>query len=96
MSKFYVGQRVRIVGAINLTQFNGREATVVARVYSATARPGYEHGWALSIDHEVPPPTNGARSWAPWQDYQLAPAYDGNEKVSWSECLWQPSPERVA
>lgn len=80
MSKFFVGQRVRIVGCD--TQANrpliGRESTVL-------------HVGSMFCTLEQ----KGAQGHGRWAHYNLAPAYDGNEVVSWESCKWQPNRDEV-
>lgn len=100
MSKFRVGQRVRIVGCAegNYMGRNIGKTGVIVRKWRASIRQwicGESRGgpyWIVDVA-----PVNDSGDPFGWAEKHLSPcAYDGNEKVSWSECLWQPTPERVA
>jgi hypothetical protein len=98
MSRFYVGQRVRILWSNGWPELGGRAGVIVGRAFDRGLEGISE--WRVAPDcwgtHEAPRVSScGGLHFAPCSD-QLAPAYDGNETVAWSECLWQPQPERVA
>lgn len=84
MSRFYVGQRVRIVHSFD-GRYVGSETTITALNVVA-----YTPSGTADVGHEI-----DIRSWD-GQRYVarpgwLAPIVDpGRQVVSWSECLWQP------
>lgn len=89
MSKFYVGQRVRVVFARTAEGrlFVGKEATVTSVWYGI----GYDsrtlrHGYGLDIR----PVMHDGKAWIYWSDDQLEPATDSYDVVSWKDCVWQP------
>lgn len=87
MAKFFVGQRVRLVvcGPNHL----GDTGTITA-LYPPTRLPffsGFLVDCDVAWDDGYPNPAMATS--------RLEPIYDGNEKTSWSECLWQPTPERT-
>lgn len=101
MSKFYVGQRVRIVACApgNCMERNvGRVGIITAR-WLPPFRYAIKHPESMFHEYWILDccPTNPSGKSFGWLADHLSPAtYDGNEKVSWSECLWQPTPERAA
>jgi hypothetical protein len=88
MSKFRVGQRVRFVRATTKAGIPlvGKTMTIAMHA-SALQGAANSRDWALD---------SGDGGLGVVYEWQIAPAYDGNEKVSWSEFAWQPTPERVA
>jgi hypothetical protein len=79
MNKFQIGDRVRIIRtAAPFTHHIGTETTVVS-CYD----PFYKGG-SYQLDMKV----DGREVWINGEYLQLL--YDGNEKVSWSDCAWQP------
>lgn len=92
MSKFKVGDRVRIVGADFDKTVIGTETTIVGYCAPRHAADGKE-GWFVDL------PTATGRftpsGYRCCQTYHLEPVYDGNERVSWSSCVWQPSSVRA-
>lgn len=78
--KFKVGDRVVIQARVK-TYFNGQTATVI----------GYrdDYPWPYPIyviDHG-----GVGRDGIGICETALRPYYDGNDKVAWSECAWQPN-----
>lgn len=81
MSRFYVGQRVRLVRCRNAKWANGREATIVAR---ASVHIGLH--WRIRVDG-VPGPLGGG-----WETLErhLEPPTDSYDVVRWEGCVWKP------
>ena len=82
MSRFYVGQRVRIVGTNKpvMAAHFGKEGVIVS------ACPVYPASWDVSGALFA---ADGVQ--CSWAEASLEPIlYDGNQLVQWSECLWQP------
>jgi hypothetical protein len=79
--RFYVGQRVKIVECDNalMEAYVGTEHVIVA---ASGQWPG---SWILSGAQTT---SSGRR--CSWNESTLVPVEDRNEKVSWSECKWQP------
>lgn len=96
MSRFFVGQRVRILWSKNYPELIGEQGEIVAQE-SGDPHPetGYIGDWVVAPDcwgtHLVP---GGKNRFSP-REKNLAPVYDGHEKTSWDAMkgLWQPSPE---
>ena len=93
MSRFYVGQRVRILWSTGWPELAGQEGVIVAAADGYMVA-GARSQWIVAPDawgsHFSPREgTRGGGRFGPHSD-QLAPAYDGNQLVEWSECLWQP------
>lgn len=86
MSKFRVGQRVRIVRCKNTPWANGLQATIVAKASVLIATH-----WRVAIDGHPGPFYGG------WETYEqnLEPATDCYDKTEWSECVWKPEHLRV-
>jgi hypothetical protein len=89
--KFYVGQRVRIKWSAKPERV-GMHATVTSGL---TWINHHDHGLVLchciAIDGIGEWNTNGTViSYLP---QNLEPVYDGDQKISWSECVWQPKKE---
>lgn len=79
--KFNVGDRVRIVAFDNLPRFLGTETAVTAISYREP------EGEICELD--LPNPFGWSeRAWI--RASYLVPIYDGNDRVSWSDCAWQP------
>ena len=78
MSKFYVGQRVRIVGYSDLAakRFIGMETTVPGQAVNSALIPSNY----VAIDDG---------NWCFYDD-QLEPITDCYDTVSWETCAWQP------
>ena len=90
MSRFYVGQRVRIVGRDYFGKGenpSGLEAVISQGPGSflgpCTGRP---YTWIVRT-------TTGREIWANSSD--LEPATDSYDVVSWKDCVWQPEHLRV-
>lgn len=90
MSKFRVGQRVRVKCAdtIRGRKFVGRVGTV-----SQVERLPSWHRTAYGLD--IMPIIHDGDSWLGWADYQLEPATDSYDAVSWDACVWKPEHLRV-
>lgn len=85
MSRFYVGQRVRIKFATtdDGVPCVGREATI--------ASPAQDDGrYHLDVDGLKPP--SGKAFWRALPE-QLEPLTDSYDKTEWKDCLWQPEHE---
>lgn len=84
MSKFYVGQRVRIVGcspnnAARIGRFIGTEGRIIAAAIPPCS-------WFVDSAQKFPEGLLIA-----WQEKHLEPLTDpGREVVSWDECVWKP------
>ena len=90
MSKFKVGDRVKVVSPGS--RYHGYECTVSSALTPAKNPSG--HGRTIKrgdLVHwlDIPPQCGGICVIA--KPEHLVPIYDGNEKVSWSECVWQPN-----
>ena len=90
MSKFRVGQRVRVKYAetIHGKRHVGKECVVtqVERLPSWT--------WtAYGLD--VSPIIHNGEAWLGWADDQLEPATDCYDKTEWDQCVWKPEHLRV-
>lgn len=106
MSRFYVGQRVRILWSLTWPELDGNTGVIFAPASHGKTPDGvpmeYAGDWLVVPDAwpdgycPTEATKGGGRMWFCPDSEQLTPAYDGNEKVSWESCLWQPSPERVA
>lgn len=103
MSRFYLGQRVRIVRS-SLPFFTqreregltyevegmvGKEATVVGTVLQPNRGFNAKGAWDTSIRLD-----NGLIGMCP--SACLEPATDSYDVVSWSECIWKPDSVREA
>lgn len=75
--KFRVGQKVRIVNCATNPQENGRICVVMASIP--------KNGLCGIKIYQL---ADGSDS----SEECLEPVYDGDEKSSWSECLWKPRP----
>ena len=82
MSRFYVGQRVRLVYVSKPENKHlvGMECSIVSVSTFIDGTPGL----GLSI---TPLAKSGWLAEPEWVEPIL---YDGNQLVSWEECLWQP------
>lgn len=86
MATFYVGQRVRIVGAGASLFLIGTEARIVRWSDRAFCRQREEvySGWILDVQAVDGAPFCARPEW-------IEPIVDDGRKViEWSECLWQP------
>lgn len=93
--KFNVGDRVRIIKRDSSRY--GLVTTVTAVRTNATLLMGMSRtkvvvpvAYAVDLN-----PINPLATWCGYQPEYLEPIYDGNEKVSWSSCAWQPKSLRV-
>lgn len=84
MSRFYVGQRVRIVKCIFKPEYVGQETTVVRGLHISRHPVTGElfECYDVAIDPEFGPKPG-----------YLEPLTDSYDKISWSECIWRPSHE---
>lgn len=91
MSKFRVGQRVRLIKSLK-GKYVGLEATITSGLHSSPiANLGFEvqHNlYSLDIEGKGPISPQG-HTWAAPESW-LAPVYDGWDKISWDECIWRP------
>lgn len=86
MSRFYVGQRVRIVGAGESKFLIGKEAIIRAIDVMAYSRA--KGGWY--VGHETDAINHAGVTFVGYP-YQLEPITDpGRELVSWESCAWKP------
>jgi hypothetical protein len=96
MSRFYVGQRVRIKWSNRWPELAGREGQIVGAggptLGPYAGKPGWvvrPAGW-FSACSPTPDDDGGFSRFCPIEA-QLEPIlYDGNQLVSWDACLWQP------
>jgi hypothetical protein len=89
MAAFYVGQRVRIVRVKSYPEVLGREAVITGFVSDAWDGEREYAGWQL--DFKVQKIKSVAPALYVARPSDIEPIlYDGNQLVSWSECLWQP------
>lgn len=107
MSKFYVGQRVRILWSVGWPELNGTIGVIFASASHGKCPEGlplsFVGEWLVIPNiwpdghHPAQRSHSGGKCWFTPDSEQLAPAYDGNEKVSWESMkdLWQPNPEIV-
>jgi hypothetical protein len=86
MSKFYVGQRVRIV-THRYPGYSDGDATLVGKVGEIIAPGGPsqdQRRWYLDLksskDNAAVCPIEGV----------MEPVYDGDVPASWSDCAWRP------
>lgn len=81
MSRFYVGQRVRIVRSIDNPEFVGQVTTITRDLHISWSitRGEYYEAYGVAIH-----PRFGPRPDA------LEPATDSYDKIEWSECIWKP------
>lgn len=83
MSKFYVGQRVRVIRCDLRPAFVGAETVITGRAeFVDQSWRGGDSWWGY--------PVALADGFLPPADYLEPILYDGNQTVEWSECLWQP------
>lgn len=86
MSKFYVGQRVRIV-THRFPPFGDGDASLVGKIGEIIAPGeicfGYQR-WYLDLKSNRP---NGAV--CPIEQI-LEPVYDGDVPSAWADCAWRP------
>lgn len=90
MSKFYVGQRVRIVRAALNPHLVGTEARIVGsyRKGKSEILPPW-HGWPLDVRG-----SSGRQIVA--QEYSIEPLQpERNQTIAWSECIWRPEHMRA-
>jgi hypothetical protein len=85
MAKFRVGQKVRVIHTKwpENGYLVGREGVVT----------GFGPFDSVTTDIRCELPGRGQDG--VFGSEYLAPIYDGYDKVSWSECLWQPTPEKL-
>jgi hypothetical protein len=86
MSKFYVGQLVRIVDYRYPGYVDG-DPTLVGKVATITAKDHdslVHRRWFLDL-----PSNRENRAVCPIEQI-LEPVYDGDVPVAWSECAWRP------
>lgn len=91
MSKFKVGDRVRVIAG---ERWRGVVCTIIRDLCrtNITLEDGNQiTAMAYRVDIE---PDKGF-SGVSFRPEYLEPYYDGNDKVSWSSCVWQPSSVRA-
>lgn len=91
--KFKVGDRVRIIRSVK-PEMVGQVSTVV-RITKFNGKPGSSWLGIFPVGTEtcvLDIPSRQGKGWhvAYPHDY-LEPYYDGNERVAWSSCVWQPN-----
>ncbi|MGN6094236.1 MAG: hypothetical protein ACTHOL_17945 [Luteibacter jiangsuensis] len=87
MAKFYVGQRVRIIGATLSKFLIGTEATITALNVPANGTYGVYYGHATDAINAYGVAFVG-------KPHELEPITDpGREVLSWADerCVWRPS-----
>lgn len=87
MSRFYVGQRVRLVGKWRgvTSDPSGSEAEIVMGPGAYIGRTTKEiYTWVVVTTDGKPIVANSC---------DLEPITDSYDKVEWSECLWRPTQE---
>lgn len=88
-SRFYVGQRVRTFKGHTPglhsapPQAYGLTGTIVSKVLPLH-RLGYQR-WEVQVDNGV-----GAWKFVHPVEQCMAPLYDGDVGVAWSDCAWRP------
>lgn len=85
MSRFYVGQRVRLVGHWRGTgeSVHGSEARIHAGPDCYLGRTtGEIYSWLVLVDGHRIVCTN---------DRDMEPITDCYDKTTWDECIWRPS-----
>lgn len=89
MSRFYVGQMVRIVSASLYPGMVGMECVIDAMNVACLGPDGREFlGFGLSV--RVP---SGAKAVA--KSHQIEPITDSYDVTSWDTCVWRPEHLRV-
>lgn len=92
--KFSVGDRVRIVHP--QSDKYGQVHTVVRVRTNATLIVNNGPEITVPVAYEVDAePTHPEAKWCGYQPHHLEPYYDGNEKTSWSDCVWKPAGVRA-
>jgi hypothetical protein len=90
MSKFYVGQRVRIVRADVNPHLIGTEARIIGPYRKGRNKtlPAW-YGWPLDVRG-----SSGNQIVAEeWKIEPLQP--ERNQTIAWSECVWKPEHMRA-
>lgn len=93
-NKFNVGDRVRVNHPGSLA--HGRETVVTetgAREWAICE--GYYVGYRVDIPMGRYRNKKCIGTHCVFEAHELIPIYDGNEKVSWSSCVWQPNQVRA-
>jgi hypothetical protein len=91
MSRFYVGQRVRVIASTNYPKLIGCEA-VVDGFYEGRDEEGeYRSDW-VELDISGHP---SAQGWICTPD-EIEPITDSYDKVEWSDCLWRPQHDEAS
>ena len=86
MSRFHVGQRVRVNYPPN-KQTHGKETTVVA-LNVAGRTLGRNYVGNLIAIYNPSPFANGQYV---YEDHELVPIADhGREVIAWADCVWKP------
>lgn len=98
MSRFYVGQRVKILWSNGWPELAGQAGTIIGKDDTGGGLTGRSE-WDVAPDcwgSNVAPRKSyrGGTEFGPSSD-QLEPLYDGNQLSTWDKCVWRPSPELV-
>lgn len=81
--QFNVGDRVRIIRVYRIDMLSHLVGSVATLIAYDPSDNTYEL--------DIPSPAGGwwQNVWA--EPRNIVPYYDGNEKASWSSCVWQPT-----
>lgn len=101
MSRFFVGQRVRILFSEGWPELAGETGTIEAsRVPIAHGADAGSLGWPVAPDAwcSSRPPCVGVHGAVrlACPERNLQPLYDGNQAVSWETCAWRPTEDASA
>jgi hypothetical protein len=97
MSKFYVGQRVRIRWCLSWPELAGAEGVIVGRKTCTDLKTWKLMDWEVAPDAwgDSSAPGSCGRYFAPSSD-QLEPLQpERNQTIAWSECVWKPEHMRA-
>lgn len=101
MSKFRVGQRVRIKWSYAWPELNGTTGVIVDRASPYGWSPPYSpkgNEWKVAPDSwgtpYAPPSSSVIGTFCPGEE-QLEPATDCYDKTEWDACVWKPEHLRV-
>lgn len=87
---FYPGQRVRAIrGPSDGVDVNAFSLAMVGKHGVIDGDRYLDDGiWRWPVQWDLGPHTDTAEGW-------IEPIYDGSQKISWSECAWQPTREKA-